>query len=79
MSTTKQLNAALRTWAEVFMARSMHEWIRFVKGSGLSMPQFSTLMRLHHHGVCGVSDACAKCVCRNVSARHTDDGKVVSK
>src|SRR3990172_2296967 len=59
MSTAKQLNAALRAWAEVFMARSMHEWMRFVKGSGLSMPQFSALMRLYYRGECGISDISA--------------------
>ena len=41
------------------MARSMHEWMRFVKGSGLSMPQFSTLMRLYYRGECGISDISA--------------------
>ena len=30
-------------------------------------------------GVCGVSDACAKGVCRNVGACYADDGKVVGK
>ena len=59
MSTTKQFNIALRDWAEIFMARSMHEWVRFVKSSGLSMPQFSTLMRLYYHGGCGISEISA--------------------
>jgi DNA-binding MarR family transcriptional regulator len=27
---------------------------RYVKGIGLSMPQFGLLMRLYHHGGCGV-------------------------
>jgi DNA-binding MarR family transcriptional regulator len=34
----------------------MHEWARYVKGTGLSMPQFSVLMRLHYRGSCGISD-----------------------
>jgi DNA-binding MarR family transcriptional regulator len=59
MSSAKQFNTALHTWAEVFMARSMHEWVRFVKSSGLSMPQFSTLMRLYYHGGCGISEISA--------------------
>ncbi len=59
MSTAKQFNTALRDWAEIFMTRSMREWVRFVKSSGLSMPQFSTLMRLYYHGGCGISEISA--------------------
>ncbi|MBI3241648.1 MAG: MarR family transcriptional regulator [Chloroflexi bacterium] len=59
MSTAKQFNTALREWAEIFMTRSMREWVRFIKSSGLSMPQFSTLMRLHYRGGCGISDISA--------------------
>jgi DNA-binding MarR family transcriptional regulator len=36
--------------------RSFHEHIRFVKASGLSMPQFNILMQLHYQRACGVSD-----------------------
>lgn len=54
--TLKQLNAALHSWAEVFMARSMHAWMRYVRGTGLSMIQFNTLMRLHHRGQCALSE-----------------------
>ena len=59
MSTAKQFNTALRDWAEIFMTHSMREWVRFVKSSGLSMPQFSTLMRLYYHGGCGISEISA--------------------
>lgn len=38
------------------MMRSWDEWRRYVKASGLSMPQFGTLMHLRHAGPCGVSD-----------------------
>jgi DNA-binding MarR family transcriptional regulator len=41
---------------DVFMHRSMHSWMQYVKASGLSMPQFSILMRLHYHGESGLSD-----------------------
>jgi DNA-binding MarR family transcriptional regulator len=34
----------------------MHESMRFSKESGLSMGQLSTLFRLYHGGICGVSD-----------------------
>jgi DNA-binding MarR family transcriptional regulator len=56
MSSIKPLTTAMREWAEVFMARSMREWHRYVKSTGLSMPQFSVLMRLYHRGGCGISD-----------------------
>jgi len=56
MSSPKQFNAAMRDWSEVFMHRSMREWSRYVKSLGLSMPQFSILMRLYHGGGCGMSE-----------------------
>ncbi len=40
--------------------RSFHEHIRFVKASGLSMPQFNILMQLHYQRACGVSDISAR-------------------
>lgn len=58
--TLNQLNAALHTWAEVFMARSMQAWMRYVRGTGLSLIQFNTLMRLHHRGTCAVSEVGAE-------------------
>lgn len=40
--------------------RSFHEHLRFVKASGLSMPQFNILMQLHYQRACGVSDIGAR-------------------
>jgi DNA-binding MarR family transcriptional regulator len=45
-----------RKWVDIFATRSMHEWMRYVKSSGLSMPQFGILMNLHNRQTCGVSD-----------------------
>ena len=56
MSIEGKANLVLRNWSETFMQRSMHEFIRFSKESGLSMGQLSTLFRLHQGGICGVSD-----------------------
>lgn len=56
MSDQQTVSTLLREWMEVFMARSMHEWWRFVRESGLSMPQFNILMHLYHRGRCGMSD-----------------------
>ncbi|MBI3176553.1 MAG: winged helix-turn-helix transcriptional regulator [Chloroflexi bacterium] len=59
MTSSKQFTTALREWSEVFMSRTMREWVRFVKSSGLSLPQFSALMRLYYHGGCGMSEMSA--------------------
>lgn len=40
--------------------RSFHEYLRFVKASGLSMPQFNILMQLHYQRACGISDIGAR-------------------
>jgi DNA-binding MarR family transcriptional regulator len=38
------------------MQRSMSGWRQYVRASGLSMPQFSILMRLNYRGGCGISN-----------------------
>src|SRR5262245_16334643 len=45
----------LREWMDLFMHRSMRGWGLFAKSSGLSMPQLTILMQLHHKGTCGMS------------------------
>jgi len=56
MTDSVQFSQALRHWMDVFMHRSMSGWMQYVKASGLSMPQFSILMRLHYRGGCGISN-----------------------
>jgi DNA-binding MarR family transcriptional regulator len=56
MPKSVQISQALRAWMDVFMHRSMRGWSQFAKSTGLSMPQFSILMQLHHRGPCGVSE-----------------------
>jgi DNA-binding MarR family transcriptional regulator len=56
MSKPTQITQSLRAWMDVFMHRSMRGWNRFVKTTGLSMPQFSILMQLHYRGSCGMSE-----------------------
>ncbi|MEW6400881.1 MAG: MarR family transcriptional regulator [Chloroflexota bacterium] len=53
---TKSPQEAIRTWMDIFMHRSMRNWHNFARSVGLSMPQFSILMQLHHRGGCAVSD-----------------------
>lgn len=56
MTNQVELTAIVRKWMDVFATRSMHDWTRFVKASGLSMPQFGILMNLRYRHTCGVSD-----------------------
>ena len=56
MQETKQIQSLLRQWVERFTMRSMHGMSRYARGAGLSMPQFSLLMRLYHTGACEVHD-----------------------
>ena len=52
----QKFSEALRKWIEVFTNRSMRDTMQFWKESGLSMPQISTLIRLHYRGACGISE-----------------------
>jgi DNA-binding MarR family transcriptional regulator len=56
MQETKQIKALLRDWVERFTMRTMHGMSLYARGAGLSMPQFSLLMRLYHTGGCEVHD-----------------------
>jgi DNA-binding MarR family transcriptional regulator len=56
MSASQTLIQALHAWAHVFMRRSMSNFIRYARDSGLSMQQLGALFFLHHKGTRGVSD-----------------------
>jgi DNA-binding MarR family transcriptional regulator len=56
MSKSVQITQPLREWMDVFMHRSMRGWSQFAKAAGISMPQFSILMQLHHKGITGLSE-----------------------
>jgi DNA-binding MarR family transcriptional regulator len=56
MQETKHIKALLRDWVEIFTMRSMHGMSLYARSAGLSMPQFSLLMRLFHAGGCEVHD-----------------------
>ncbi|PKO13804.1 MAG: hypothetical protein CVU39_17410 [Chloroflexi bacterium HGW-Chloroflexi-10] len=47
---------AMQAWIEVFMRRSMHNFIHYAKRKGYSMSQINTLFHIHRHGTCGVTD-----------------------
>jgi DNA-binding MarR family transcriptional regulator len=56
MSNTSQFVKDLIHWMELSTTHSMRHWGHFVRGTGLSMPQFGLMMQLYHHGSCGVTD-----------------------
>lgn len=56
MTNPTRFSKTLRAWMDTFMHRSMRGWNQFAKSTGLSMPQFSILMQLHHKGPCGLSE-----------------------
>lgn len=55
MTKQNQFTQSLRAWMDVFMQRSMGNWWRFARSTGLSMPQFSLMMQMYHRGACGMS------------------------
>ncbi len=55
MTKQVQFKQSIQAWMDIFMHRSMRGWWRYAKSTGLSMPQFSILMQLHHKGPCGMS------------------------
>lgn len=73
MTRPAQFNQAIRAWMDVFMSRSMRGWGLFAKSTGLSMPQFSILMQLHHKGACGVSDISERFDITNAAASQLVD------
>ncbi|MCX8024190.1 MAG: MarR family transcriptional regulator [Thermanaerothrix sp.] len=56
MDEREELTLRLREWMDTFMVHSMHELFRYVRGTGLSMPQFNVLMALYYRESCAVSD-----------------------
>lgn len=64
----KSPQQTIREWMDVFMHRSMRGWTRFAKSTGLSMPQFSILMQLHHKGPCGMSEVSERFDISNAAA-----------
>ena len=55
MTKELQFSQSIRAWMDVFMQRSMGNWWRFARTTGLSMPQFSLMMQMYHRGACGMS------------------------
>jgi len=56
----------------------MHGWSHFAKSTGLSMPQFSILIQLHHKGTCGMSEIGERFDITNAAASQLVDKLVHS-
>jgi DNA-binding MarR family transcriptional regulator len=78
MQNPTQIVQIIRQWMDVFMHRSMSDWSRYVKSTGLSMPQFSILMQLHYRGQCGLSDISERMDISGAAASQLVDRLVVS-
>jgi DNA-binding MarR family transcriptional regulator len=53
---TSQFMTTMQTWVEIFMRRSMRNFMNYVKKNGYSMSQINTMFHIHRIGTCGVSD-----------------------
>ena len=78
MTISPEFSQAIRQWMDVFMHRSMRGWGLFAKSTGLSMPQFSILMQLHHRGNCGIGDVSERFDITNAAASQLVDKLVQS-
>ena len=56
MMEKAQFSTITHEWMDLFMHRSWRSWNQLAKSSGLSMPQFSILMQVHHRGNCAIGD-----------------------
>ena len=79
MTKPSTFSQAIRSWMDVFMHRSMHGWGLFAKSTGLSMPQFSILMQLHHSGNCAIGDISDRFDITNAAASQLVDKLVNSR
>ena len=74
MSTDpSQVNEVLKQWIDLFMTRSHHHLVRYLRSADLSMAQFGTLMRLHHDEHCGVGDIANQMSISNAAASQLID------
>src|SRR5688572_23485865 len=77
MKNSVQIKTALRRWMEIVMTRSMHDWVHYVKNSGISMPQFRLLMQLYYQGTsCGISQISDDMSVTNAAASQLVDKMV---
>lgn len=55
---TAQLTAILLEWSTAFIRLSLHDFNRYMRSAGLSLPQMTILMHLHYQGPSEVTQVC---------------------
>ena len=73
MSSSVSFDDVLRQWMDLFMTRSHHHLMRYLKSADLSMAQFGTLMRLHYDEHCGVGEIANQMSISNAAASQLVD------
>lgn len=68
-----EVNDVLKQWIDLFMTRSHHHLVRYLRSADLSMAQFGTLMRLRHDEHCGVGDIASQMSISNAAASQLVD------
>jgi DNA-binding MarR family transcriptional regulator len=68
MTDSLQFSHTLRTWTDLFMARSMKGLAHYLRARGFSMQQFFMLMQLHQRGKCGITDLSERMEISNAAA-----------
>lgn len=73
MPDQNSLTGVLSDWTQVFMRRTMRDFNEFMRSWELSMPQVSTMFRLHYRGNCAVSDIAQQLNVSNAAASQMVD------
>ena len=73
MPETNDFTDIMSQWTQLFMRRSMRDFHEFMRNWGLSMPQVTTIFRLHYRGGCGVSDVAQHLGVSNAAASQMLD------
>lgn len=55
MTNTSEVSQILIDWSVVFYRRSMHEFIHFIRQSGLSFSQINVLTHIYYHCPCEIA------------------------
>ncbi|MDK1029457.1 MAG: MarR family transcriptional regulator [Anaerolineae bacterium] len=79
MDTTLNFTQSLRSLTDTITHRSMRDWSRYMKASGLSMPQFFMLMHVRHREHCAISDLSQHLEITNAASSQLVDKLVQAK
>ena len=73
MPDQNSFTEVLSEWTQLFMRRTMRDFSEFMRSWELSMPQVSTMFRLHYRGKCAVSDIAQQLDVSNAAASQMVD------